>query len=575
MGKLGKRKRARDAAAFGEALVDAAGESTDSRIIDFAAAALGADSLARCPSVWSSAALKSLRAALHPLLAFEASRGAHFEARVNWKGEPPPDTSASALAPLRLAADALSADLATFASPAARVLRRALHPFVVAARGVDAAHESLVARTTRAFRARDWPRALSLLRDVAASGKSPRLGTLQRWVRDADLARSGDDRGQSVGGYGDGGGTDSESDGADGRAAEAAAARASVPSGEGGAGATSSISLLLLDAVLRAADASSADAAVSRAASAGAGAGGGAAEAVAVAGSCSAHTITATLVRHAPFCAPPLAAVEGEAEVEAEEIGGLAFAARVVAASRVVSLVPGASRRPPSLHDLRVWTTASGALLLSQSFAGRTARVDVPSVPGAFLLLNLLSRSECTRLISTAEAIGYAADAVPGIDALQMVVQEPLLGAVFARAAPHLPKLLGGDSLASLNARWRLFRYAPGVDYRAHIDGAWPGSGLDATGTLVDDVFNGERVSRLTFLIYLNSDFGGGSTTFFLPRAGAVGTIDAFAVQPVEGAALCFPHGDAASLVHEGSAVEAGGVKYVIRTDVLFQRCRS
>ncbi len=251
---------------------------------------------------------------------------------------------------------------------------------------------------------------------------------------------------------------------------------------------------------------------------------------------------------------------------------GPAFAARVVAASRVVSLVPGASRRPPSQHDLRVWTSAADTISLSRREAETASRVDVPSVPGAFLLLNLLSRSECAQLIAAAEAIGYAADAVPGIDALQIVAPAALLDGVFARAAPHLPRRLGGDSLASLNARWRLFRYAPGVDYRAHIDGAWPGAGLDARGNLVDDVFDGKRVSRLTFLIYLNAGFGGGSTTFFLPRGGAVGTIDAFAVQPIAGTALCFPHGDAASLVHEGSSVEAGGVKYVIRTDVLFQR---
>jgi hypothetical protein len=42
-------------------------------------------------------------------------------------------------------------------------------------------------------------------------------------------------------------------------------------------------------------------------------------------------------------------------------------------------------------------------------------------------------------------------------------------------------------------------------------------------------------------------------------------------VAPVAGNCLVFPHGDsAASLVHEGAAVTRG-VKYIIRTDVLYK----
>eukprot|EP00955_Chlamydomonas_euryale_P003022 32029-Chlamydomonas_euryale.AAC.1 len=51
--------------------------------------------------------------------------------------------------------------------------------------------------------------------------------------------------------------------------------------------------------------------------------------------------------------------------------------------------------------------------------------------------------------------------------------------------------------------------------YRPHIDGAWPGSGL-VDGKVVFD-FYGDRWSRLTFLIYLNDGFDGGSTTFYTP----------------------------------------------------------
>ena len=68
--------------------------------------------------------------------------------------------------------------------------------------------------------------------------------------------------------------------------------------------------------------------------------------------------------------------------------------------------------------------------------------------------------------------------------------------------------------------------------------------------------------------MYLNDDFDGGATTFYVPSAGAAG-LSAYGVQPRIGAVLCFPQGNLASLVHEGSAVTRG-FKCVIRTDVLY-----
>ena len=85
------------------------------------------------------------------------------------------------------------------------------------------------------------------------------------------------------------------------------------------------------------------------------------------------------------------------------------------------------------------------------------------------------------------------------------------------------------------------------------------------------DVY-GDRRSRLTFLIYLNDGFTGGCTTFYLPAAD--GTLLAHGVQPRAGAVLCFPQGNTASLLHEGSAVTRG-TKDVIRTDALYTLSRS
>lgn len=90
-------------------------------------------------------------------------------------------------------------------------------------------------------------------------------------------------------------------------------------------------------------------------------------------------------------------------------------------------------------------------------------------------------------------------------------------------------------------------------------------------------------------LIYLNDGFEGGCTTYFLPSE-TLGVLDARPIRPRKGTVAFFPHGAAkGSLLHEvscsgdpvlrrltmffsqGSGVEGDGVKYVIRTEVLYE----
>ena len=75
------------------------------------------------------------------------------------------------------------------------------------------------------------------------------------------------------------------------------------------------------------------------------------------------------------------------------------------------------------------------------------------------------------------------------------------------------------------------------------------------------------QLSRLTFLIYLNDDFDGGHTTFFIPAEEHEGVLNAFPVKPSRGCVLVFPHGVCSAPLHEGSPV-LKGCKYVVRTEV-------
>ena len=165
-----------------------------------------------------------------------------------------------------------------------------------------------------------------------------------------------------------------------------------------------------------------------------------------------------------------------------------------------------------------------------------------------------------------------------------------------ARVQPFLPAtlLLIDDTkntvleLHSLNPRWRGFRYGQHCTYRPHLDGSWPLCYMtkegkyhccnnnnkngrrdnDASDAEPDDPTtnssSSDIKSYLTFLIYLNDDFQGGETRFYLPHQLSRGIV------PKTGSILIFPQGNLASLIHEGAAVTSG-VKYVIRTDVLYR----
>ncbi|KAK7052112.1 hypothetical protein R3P38DRAFT_3386647 [Favolaschia claudopus] len=251
---------------------------------------------------------------------------------------------------------------------------------------------------------------------------------------------------------------------------------------------------------------------------------------------------------------------------------------REVAASITLSVMkplqttPGPDRRPPNKHPAVV-------LLLS---AEHPQRFDVPGVPGAFIVNDVFEASECRALIDAAEAVGMLPDEPVAGSAAQLasvlahnfiwLADADFISTLYDRVVPHLPPAVHGGAVKGINRRFRLYRYRPGALYRPHIDGAWPASALDETSTPPSYIYDSDPTvySRLTFLIYLNDDFDGGCTTFFLPSAEH-GILEARPVKPRTGTVCVFPHGAAqGSLLHEGSGV-IEGAKYVIRTEVLYE----
>jgi hypothetical protein len=261
--------------------------------------------------------------------------------------------------------------------------------------------------------------------------------------------------------------------------------------------------------------------------------------------------------------------------------------------SRIIHQEAAADRLPPNHHDLLLHYTEPGSCMLynnsNDSNDTQVVKTEIPFVKGGFVLSGVLSPAECRLLRDAAETLGFrpdhplAAEKPTGIDSCEWFVDDSILAPMYGRVRAFLPPppLTSSTAAASmvctgLNARWRFFRYAETAVYRPHIDGSWPESRLDKeTGAYVSctDTHTDAARSYYTFLIYLNDDFEGGETVFYYGANGQNG-MAARGVTPKQGSVVCFPQGNSASLIHEGSAVRKG-TKYVVRTDVLYRAAKS
>lgn len=139
-----------------------------------------------------------------------------------------------------------------------------------------------------------------------------------------------------------------------------------------------------------------------------------------------------------------------------------------------------------------------------------------------------------------------------------LVRDEALAHKLWSRLLPFLsvddlavrPYGYGGDGIwlpKGINPLFRISKYVEGGHFNVHRD----------VGFVVTDSFR----SIYTFMVYLN-DNGSGCTAFYDQQKNCTLT-----VHPTEGTALVFTH----DCLHEGQTVDSG-VKYVLRSDIMFQR---
>lgn len=228
---------------------------------------------------------------------------------------------------------------------------------------------------------------------------------------------------------------------------------------------------------------------------------------------------------------------------------------------RVVNFIKGADRRPPNLYDSTVYHSEPGTIRITPPEARRApSKVDVPGVPGAFVVLDVFTPEECLQIVQAASAIGFEKDqAAEGSAMLKTSIlarnfvwlaDSNFIDHFYAQilpfvrpAAPVSSDGVGGGKVRGINARFRVYQYTENQLYRPHIDGAWPSAGLAEDGSYLHDSQPADDPlwSRYTLLVYLNSDIpeDTGCTTFFLP-SNEMGVMEATSVRPIQGAVLCF-----------------------------------
>ena len=166
---------------------------------------------------------------------------------------------------------------------------------------------------------------------------------------------------------------------------------------------------------------------------------------------------------------------------------------------------------------------------------------------------NLLSPEECAELIMLGETNGFEDPTIKTPDG-EMVDKsfrnngryifenEEYSSKLFDRFKDLLPQRIEDWKLKDLNSQMKIYKYSEGQHFRMHRD--------------VPYIRENKDRSFLTMLIYLNEEFEG--ETFFLLDGS---------VAPVTGKGLIFQQ----NVKHAGVEVTKG-VKYALRTDVMYER---
>lgn len=195
-------------------------------------------------------------------------------------------------------------------------------------------------------------------------------------------------------------------------------------------------------------------------------------------------------------------------------------------------------------------------------YKGATKKILVEQhFDGIFSVHRFLTPGECTNLIQLAESVGFeqtdqreTRESAHRRNGRLQVNSSSLAEKLWSRCCNMFPEHEDAAPVG-LSDNFRFYKYNKGDRFGMHVD---------------DSVLHGDLVStRYTLLLYLNGDeLEGGATNFYTGKHSKKLKL-VVQVKPAEGLALAHQHFPSC-LLHEGSAVTSG-VKYLLRTDVLYR----
>lgn len=188
---------------------------------------------------------------------------------------------------------------------------------------------------------------------------------------------------------------------------------------------------------------------------------------------------------------------------------------------------------------------------------------------------NFLSSQECNKLIEFANKKIFQ---IPDFGKARVcrrlhTTNEKLSAWIFDRLKEHLPEVIEIDGvrwrLNRFTHHWRYVHYTPGGYFMPHYDGS--------------KMLPSKEMTIFTVQIYLNENFSGGSTRFYIdyvpnrmvPHEIEDGRGQRFEpknkptheIKPEAGKVLVFNHAE--NTLHDGEPVKEGE-KYILRGDVLY-----
>ena len=157
------------------------------------------------------------------------------------------------------------------------------------------------------------------------------------------------------------------------------------------------------------------------------------------------------------------------------------ISAAAVQVLKPLQTTPGHERRPPNKHSAVIYFSPPNTfpLLPLDQRSRRPQRHDLPGVPGAFIVNDALEASECAALVKAAEAVGLLPDEPIAGSATQLssvlahnliwLADTEFVSTLYQRIVHLLPQTIHGGAVSGINARFRLYRYRPGALYRPHV----------------------------------------------------------------------------------------------------------